>query len=424
MKRNFLIKNALYKTEYISLIVKDGSIVKILPATESITDISSIESVFDAKGYYIFPSFLDVHTHTRDPGFAHKETIESALTAALHGGFSGIFCMANTSPVNDTPIVTKYMLNKAHDIYPYGPSLYPLGAPTIGLKGQEMAPMAALKDAGCIAFSNDGAPVLSSHMLRSCMEYAHSIGGMLIEHCEDSTFGGLRSMNEGEMSTLLGLNGDPDISESIHVARAILLSDYLQIPIHIAHVSSHRSVELLAMAKQKGTLVSSETCPHYLFLDDSHTAGYNTLAKVNPPLRTPKDVLALRQALKDGVIDMLATDHAPHTEHEKNQPFESAPFGISGLDTALSLSWRLIQEDILSIEDIIRLWVIHPHQRFSLQYNDFSIGAPASFFIFNPHIEWAISKETMYSNGKNTPFLGQTLFGRVTDHWIKGHKVL
>lgn len=416
---DLIIYNALHNGKSVTISVHNGKIKKIEPCSGTIPS-----GAFDAQGKKLFASFLDVHTHTREPGYTHKETIATALQSAVHGGFSGIMCMANTNPVNDSVIVTEYMLQKAKEAFPHGPYLYPIGATTLGLEGKEMSNMKALRKAGCVAFSNDGSAVSSSAMLRNCMQYAYSLGAIIIEHCEDATFEKIRSINEGTMSSLLGVQGDPDISEAIHVARAILLSDYLEIPIHLAHISSHRSVQLIEDAKKRGSRITAETCPHYLFLDDTSTQGYNTLAKVNPPLRTAKDREALREAIRTGVIDMLATDHAPHTLYEKNQPLDCAPFGISGLDTALSLTWELVKEGILQEEDIYRLWCVEPHKRFGLPYTTFEEGSRADFFLFDPDVVWELTPESMYSMGKNTPFMGKTMYGKVIAHWIQGVQVV
>lgn len=414
-----ILYNALLYNKAVTIYVKNGRIDNI----ESCSG-AKPEGAFDAEGKKVFPSFLDVHTHTREPGYSHKETIATALEAALHGGFSGILCMANTKPANDSVLITEYMLKKAKEAFPNGPYLYPIGATTVGLEGKEISNMKALLKAGCVAFSNDGSAVSSSAMLRNCMEYAHSVGAIIIEHCEDPTFGGIRSINEGVVSSELGIQGDPDISEAIHVARAILLSDYLSIPIHLAHISSHRSVALIEDAKKRGSAITAETCPHYLFLDETITKGYNTLAKVNPPIRTAKDREVLRDAVKRGIIDMLATDHAPHTLYEKDQPIDLAPFGISGLDTALCLTWELVLEGVLTEEGMSRVWCIAPHERFSLPYTKFEKGSIANFFLFDPSIEWELTAEAMHSMGKNSPFIGKRMQGKVTAHWIQGVKVL
>ena len=416
---NFVLYNAMLYDEAVDICVKNGHIDSVKPTCGTLPD-----GAYDAMGKKVFPSFLDAHTHTREPGFTHKETIATALRAALHGGFSGICCMANTKPVNDTVMVTEYMLHKARSTHPKGPFLYPIGATTVGLEGKELAPMHALAKAGCIAFSNDGSAIMSSAIIRNAMEYAHTVDSFIIEHCEDASFGASRPMNEGVTSSLLGLQGDPDISESIHVARALLMAEYLGISIHLAHISSHRSVALIADAKKRGVRVTAETCPHYLLLDDTAVMGYNTYAKVNPPLRTKKDNAVLIQALKEGIIDMLATDHAPHTLDEKDSPFVEAPFGFSGLDVALALTWRLVETGEFTEHDVVRLWCEAPHKRFGLPYTTFAQGSEASFFLFDANVQWQLTEDSMYSQGKNTPFLGEMMRGKVTDHWIRGEKVL
>lgn len=387
-------------------------------------DVPNNATIVDGSGKILFPGLIDVHVHFRDPGMEWKEDIDSGLLAAAHGGYSHVLCMANTSPVNDNVAVTRYMLEKANKTHEYGPFLHPVAAATLGLKGEALAPLAELQKAGCIAVSNDGVPLYSTEIVRRVMEYASDFGMLFIDHCEDPYLAKGSHMNEGELSAQMGVQGQADIAEALHVSRDVLMAEFLNIPVHIAHVSAARSVEIIEHAKARGVDVSAETCPHYLLLDEYALEGYNTNAKVNPPLRTQKDIHAVRQAVKSGVIDCLITDHAPHAAHEKEHPLALVPNGISGLDTALSLLWTLVQDGILSHEDIMRAYSKNPAERFHLPHNTFAKGDVADIVLFDPNIKWEVKKETMYSKSANTPWLGQTLAGRVCANYIGGMKIV
>ena len=421
MTHSLCLKNALYLGKPMDVHVRAGRIEKFVPAGSA--EISGDVPVHDAAGTILFPSFIDAHVHLREPGYEYKEDIRSGLEAAAYGGFGAVMPMANTKPVNDNAAVTRLMLDKAARHWPNGPRIFPVGAATVGLEGVELAPMAELAAAGCVAISNDGKGVSSAEMFRRCMEYAANYGLIVIDHCEDATLARGAHMNEGKTSTALGVKGQSVVAEAVQVARDILLAEYLGIPVHIAHVSCAQSVELLAWAKSRGVPVTAETCPHYLLLDDTALMGYEPNAKVNPPLRTPKDVAAVRAAVKSGVIDMLVTDHAPHAAHEKEVPLDEAPNGISGLDTAVTLTYALIREGVLDEADGIRLWCEAPARTFKLPRNGFEAGDPADFFLFDPQIVWTPGPQTMHSKSANTPFLGRELRGRVCAHWIGGVRV-
>ena len=421
MTHSLCLKNALYLGKPMDVHVRAGRIEKFVPAGSA--EISGDVPVHDAAGAILFPSFIDAHVHLREPGYEYKEDIRSGLEAAAYGGFGAVMPMANTKPVNDNAAVTRLMLDKAARHWPNGPRIFPVGAATVGLEGVELAPMAELAAAGCVAISNDGKGVSSAEMFRRCMEYAANYGLIVIDHCEDATLARGAHMNEGKTSTALGVKGQSVVAEAVQVARDILLAEYLGIPVHIAHVSCAQSVELLAWAKSRGVPVTAETCPHYLLLDDTALMGYEPNAKVNPPLRTPKDVAAVRAAVKSGVIDMLVTDHAPHAAHEKEVPLDEAPNGISGLDTAVTLTYALIREGALDEADGIRLWCEAPARTFKLPRNGFEAGDPADFFLFDPRIIWTPGPRTMHSKSANTPFLGRELRGRVCAHWIGGVRV-
>ncbi len=413
------IRNAQYLGKAVDLFVEDGLIQELTAHAKDRTLPSEV-TVFDANGLRLFPSFIDVHTHLRDPGFTWKETVESGLEAALHGGFGAILCMANTDPVNDNAAVTQLICNKGRNAFPHGPTVYPIGAATMGLQGTALSPALELRDAGCVALSNDGLPLKSTEMLRRVMEYAADADLLLIDHCEDPWLAAKSHMNEGETSGRLGLKGQPDVAETMQVMRDVLMAEYLNLPIHLAHISCKRSLDAIAWAKARGVQVTAETCPHYLFLDETATEGYNTLAKVNPPLRTPDDIEAMRKAIKDGTIDMFATDHAPHATHEKETAFDHAPNGFTGLDLAVSLTYELVRQNVISESDFIRLWSEAPAKRFKLPHNRFQKDDPANFFLFDSETTWKVTPENLYSKSHNTPWLGQNLRGRVHAHWLNG----
>jgi len=364
------------------------------------------------RGWLLLPGLTDAHTHLREPGQEWKEDIASGLAAAAAGGFTNIMCMANTSPVNDNAAVTRLMLRRAEASWPAGPRLFPVGALTVGLAGRVLAPMGELRQAGCVAFSNDGEPVADTEIFRRALEYAADLAPV-IDHCEDPFMAKGSGANEGTASARLGLRGQPDVAEAIQVARDVLLADYLRVPVHLAHVSCRRSVELIAAAKKRGAPVTAETCPHYLLMTDAALFGYETMAKVNPPLRTDDDRAALLEALRAGVIDIVATDHAPHADHEKETPFENAKNGISGLETALAGLWELVRRGKLTPEDVVERMAWRPAAIFGLPVNRFAPGDPADFILFDPDEAWVVSPENLRSKGKNTPLLGQSLTGRV-----------
>lgn len=419
---SLLLKNALYGGGAVDLLVKDGLIACFAPAGSLDAPVDA--ECRDAEKLLLFPSLIDAHTHLREPGFEYKEDVASGLNAAVHGGFGAVMCMANTSPVNDNAGITRFILEQAARAFPHGPRTYPVGAATMNLDGKEMAPLAELAEAGCVAFSNDGKSMENSALLRRTMEYAADLGKIIIDHCEDADFAAGAHMNEGAVSSRIGVKGQPDVGEAVQVARDILLAQYLDLPVHIAHVSCRSAVDLIAWGKAQGIRVTAETCPHYLFLDDSALENYDANAKVNPPLRTPEDREALRLAVKTGIIDILVTDHAPHAPHEKECPLDEAPNGITGLDTALALSYELVRGALLTEDDLIRLWAHEPAEIFGLPLNRFREGDPADFFLFDPAAAWIVGPETLYSKSFNTPWLNRKLHGRVRAHWLGGVKIV
>lgn len=412
------IKNARHLDAPVDLLVRDGRVLTMTPAGHQ--PLPEGCEVFEAGGLLLMPSFIDVHAHFRDPGYEYKEDVVTGLAAAAHGGFGAVMCMANTRPVNDTAAVTRYMLEKARAAWPHGPRLHPVAAATVGLAGQEMAPLGELKEAGCVAVSNDGCPVNSAEMMRRVMEYAADLGMVVMDHCEDPDLARGWVMNEGELSGELGVKGQPAAGEAVQVARDAMLSEYLEIPIHISHVSSALSVDVLRWARARGVKITAETCPHYLMLDESALRGYNANAKVSPPLRRPEDREALRQAVRDGILGVLSTDHAPHALHEKERTLDEAPKGFTGLDLALPLTWRLVREGIWDEALLHQRWCYGPAEIFGLPCNRFEPGDPADFFLFDPEERWTVGPETLFSKSANTPFLGEEMQGRVRHHWCGG----
>lgn len=413
-----LVKNAVHLDSPVDLFIADGKIVTMTPPGHCGQPSDCPET--DAAGLRLYPSYIDAHAHLREPGFEYKEDINSGLEAAARGGFGAVMCMANTKPVNDAAAVATFMRARATETHPAGPALYPIAAATVGLAGETLAPMAELKEAGCVAVSNDGKPLASSEITRRIMEYASDLGMIFIDHCEDPTLAKGWLTHEGPISGALGVKGQPALGEAIQAARDVMLAEYLNCPVHIAHVSSALTVDVIAKGKAKGIRVTAETCPHYLLLDESALENYNSQAKVSPPLRALADRDALRDSVKTGVIDILVTDHAPHAAHEKNETLEAAPFGFTGLDLAQSLCFGLTLEGVLAEADLFRLWSAAPGKIFGLPVNEFNPGDPASFFLFDPDATWTVTEKSLYSRSHNTPFLNETLRGRVKAHWING----
>lgn len=418
---DLIIRGAMWKDSMTDLVVSKSRIVELRPHVESETYPGA--QVVEAFGLTLLPSLIDAHVHLREPGFEYKEDIASGLEAAVYGGFSAVMAMANTNPVNDEGSVTEFMLSQAKRHWPKGPKLHPVGALTKGLEGRELSPMAELAQAGCVAFSNDGIPVTDTEIFRRALEYASDLGKLVIDHCEDPYLAMGAGVNEGVVSGYLGIKGQPTVGESLHVARDILISAAFDLPVHLAHISCAQSVELIAGAKERGIKVTAETCPHYLIYTEEEVRGFNTLAKVNPPLRTAHDREALRQALRQGVIDIIVTDHAPHADFEKETPFEEAPNGITGLDTSLSLIWSLVRQGVFDLETLVRAMSGRPAEIFGLGGCSFAPGDPADFILFDPEIVWEASPGNLRSKGKNSICLGESLLGKVKSHYIGGKKI-
>lgn len=365
--------------------------------------------IIDAKNLIVIPGLIDMHVHLREPGFEHKETIKTGTKAATKGGFTTVCCMPNTFPVNDNASVTEFIIRKAsQEGYCW---VYPIGAITKGQRGNELAEIGTMKNEGCIAFSDDGRPVMNSLLMRRALEYSKAFNVPIISHCEDLTLSEGGVINEGIMSTTLGLKGIPAEAEQIMVFRDISLAKLTGGKLHIAHVSTEGSVTLIREAKKEGISISAETCPHYFSLTDQAVKDYDTNSKVNPPLRTKRDIEAIKEGLNDGTIDVIATDHAPHHIDEKLKEFDAAPFGISGLETALGLSLKLVEEGVLSLSQLISKMTINPAKILNLQKGTLKQGADADITIIDINKEFIVRSEDFISKGKNTPFEGWLLKG-------------
>jgi dihydroorotase len=377
--------------------------------------------VIEAKGQLVLPGFVDLHVHFREPGFEYKETIQSGSAAAVAGGFTTVCCMPNTNPVNDNQAVTEFILersrqaNLAH--------VLPVGAITKGSEGKELAEIGDLRRSGCVAISDDGKPVMNSLVMRRAMEYALAFDLTVVDHCEDLHLAEGGCMNEGLISTELGLPGIPSAAEDVMVARNLSLSELTGARLHLAHISTAGSVRMVREAKARGIKVTAEACPHHFTLTEELVRGYNTHAKMNPPLRTWEDVQAIKEGLRDGTIDVIATDHAPHATQEKQQDFTEAPFGIVGLETALSLTFALVDEGVLSLEQAVTKLTSGPAEAFGLKKGTLAVGADADITIVDQNERWEVDPSKFRSKSRNTPFVGWKVKGRVRTTIVGGRVV-
>ena len=390
------------------ILIEGGKIkdikIKSREQRQKTRDDDHTDRIIDAKGLIVLPGLIDMHVHLREPGFEYKETISSGTLAAVKGGFTTVCCMPNTFPVNDNASVTEFIKRKASQEGHC--TVLPIGAITKGQKGEELAEIGTMKKEGCIAFSDDGHPVMSSLIMRRALEYSKAFGVPIISHSEDLTLSEGGVMNEGLMSVTLGLKGIPAEAEQIMIFRDILLAELTGGRLHIAHVSTEGSVNLIRYAKKRGAHVTAETCPHYFSITEEAVSGYNTNAKVNPPLRTKRDIEAIKEGLRDGTIDVIATDHAPHHRDEKMREFDMAPFGISGLETAVSLSLRLVGEGTLTMDQLVEKMTINPAEILQINKGNLKVGSDADLVIIDTNKEFTVRSAQFVSKGKNTPFEG------------------
>jgi dihydroorotase len=400
----------------LDLLIEDGKVARIgkdlqAPGAETI----------DAVGKVVTPGLVDIHVHLRDPGYEYKEDIVSGTRAAVAGGFTSVACMPNTNPVNDNKSVTLYIRRKA--VEEGYANVFPVGSVTKGLKGESLSEMGDLKEAGCVALSDDGRPVTSGELMRRAMEYAHPFGLSIISHAEDLSLVGEGVMNDGFVATELGLKGIPWVAEDAAVARDVMLAEYTGARLHVAHVSTRGAVEIIRAARKRGVRVTCEATPHHFTLTEDAVRGYDTNAKMNPPLRSAEDVAAVRAGLADGTIDAIATDHAPHHFDEKNVEFNIALNGIVGLETALPLTLRLVKDGLLSLTEAVSRLTSGPAMALGIPRGTLETGAPADVTIIDPELKWTVEAGKLLSKSKNTPFDGWKMKGAAT-HTIVGGKVV
>jgi dihydroorotase len=419
-----------------SILIKGGRVIDPSSNTDEVRDIliedgkivaghgSRVagQEVIDAKGKWVLPGLIDLHTHLRDPGRPDKETIASGSRAAALGGFTTICCMANTNPPIDNPAVVEYIVGKARK--EAAVNVLPIAAVTKGLKGEELAEMGRCFAEGAVAFSDDGKPVMRSDLMRRALEYARQFGVPVISHSEDANLSDGGAMNEGEVSTEIGLPGIPSLAEEVMVARDLLLAREFG-RVHIAHVSAAGSVRLIRQAKKDKVNVSAETCPHYFTLTEEAVRNYDTNCKVNPPLRTKSDLAEVMQGLKDGTIDAIATDHAPHNIEEKNIEFGQAASGMIGLETALALALtELVEKKVLSPRQLTEKMTSAPAQILNLKKGTLKAGSDADVIIVDPNLEWTVDPAKFASKSRNTPFGGRKLKGKVLHTIVNGKVVV
>jgi dihydroorotase len=398
------------------VLVEDGRIKSIGDHSDA-----NAETVFDATSLVVAPGFIDLHVHLREPGEEYKETIASGAAAAAAGGFTSICAMPNTKPVNDNASVTRFILEKAREAG--FARVFPIGAITRESKGEELAEMAEMKEAGAVAVSDDGRPVMNSQVMRHAMEYARDHNLVVVDHCQDLQLSAGGVMNEGRYSTLLGLRGMNGAAEDSHVSRDVMLAELTGARIHIAHISTATSVEMVRRAKRSGLAVTCEVTPHHLALTDAAVVGFDTNTKMNPPLRSEKDRASLIEAILDGTVDAIATDHAPHHSDEKMLEYDRAPNGVVGLETAFGVVMTLAKQNGISLSRVIELLTIGPARAFGLAGGSLADGWPADITVFDPEAEWTVEPQRFKSKSRNTPFIGWKLSGVVAATFVGGRKV-
>ncbi|MCB1215357.1 MAG: dihydroorotase [Deltaproteobacteria bacterium] len=418
----YLIKNvrlfdpSLNLDEKGSLLIEAGKIKALGSVAEK-----EANEVFDGQGHLLTPGLVDLHVHLREPGFEHKETIETGTRAAAAGGFTTVCCMANTQPVNDEASVTHYILQKARESASV--RVWPIGAITKGLQGKDLANIGELQEAGCVAISDDGMTVMNAQVMRLAMEYASGFGLPVITHSVDANLSAGGAMNEGVVSQRLGIPGIPAQAEDIIVARDIELVSLTGCHLHVAHVSTAGAVELIRQAKKRQLPVSGEAAPHHWSLTEEACEAYQSNAKMCPPLRTEKDRQAVIAGLADGTLEVMATDHAPHAAVDKEVEFDEAAFGITGLETAFALAYRLVLEKQLSLAQVIKAFTQAPLKVLGKSYQGLQVGAPADLALFDLEKKWTYEVEKTFSKSRNSPFEGWNLQGKVLSTWVEGKKV-
>ena len=393
--------------EVCDILVDGKKIVKIAKNVEE-----KGAKVIDAKGLHVFPGLIDLHVHLREPGFEYKEDIASGSAAAVRGGFTQVCCMPNTDPVCDNAAVVGYIVARGREVNLC--KVRPIGAITKGEKGEQLAEIGKMKEAGAVAISDDGRPVANARIMRLAMEYASDFGLICLSHCEDKDLVDGGVVNEGYNSTLAGLKGIPRAAEEIMLAREIILAETLGKRAHICHVSTKGGVQLLREAKKRGVAITAETCPHYFTLTDDVIMSFDANTKVNPPIREAEDVAAIKEGLKDGTLDCIVTDHAPHHKDEKNVEYNLAAFGISGIETSFSLSYTyLVKAGVLTLEQLADRMSAAPARILGLEGGALAEGAVADIMLADLNAKYVIDSKDFVSKGKNTPFNGTEVYGKV-----------
>lgn len=402
------------RCEVCDILTEGNKIVRIAPEIED----AEAETI-DAAGLHVFPGLIDMHVHLREPGFEYKEDIASGSAAAVHGGFTQICCMPNTAPVCDNAAVVGYIVARGKEAGMC--KVHPIGSITVGEEGKQLSEMGKMKEAGAVAVSDDGRPVSDARMMRLGIEYASDFGLLCLSHCEDKSLVDGGVVNEGYNSTLAGLKGIPRAAEEIMLAREIILAETLHKRVHICHVSTKGGVQLLREAKARGVAVTAETCPHYFSLTDDVIMSYDADTKVNPPLREAEDVAAIKEGLRDGTLDCIVTDHAPHHRDEKLVEYNLAAFGISGIETSFSLSYtNLVLGGVLTLPQLAEKMSAAPARILGLEGGALAEGQPADIMLADLSESYTIDSRAFVSKGKNTPFDGQTVSGRVKCTMVDG----
>jgi dihydroorotase len=415
-----VIDPANQRNEIADLYIADGKIVT--SKSEIRTPKSEIEEI-EARGLIVAPGLIDLHVHLREPGFSHKETIESGARAAAAGGFTTIVCMPNTAPVPDNPGTIAWIKDRASNMAPV--NVLPTGTISKNLAGEELAPIGSLAQAGVVAITDDGHCIQNHELMRRAVEYARMVGVPVLDHCQDYNLVGNGVVHEGYWSTLLGLPGWPAAGEEAIVMRNILLAELCDHHIHCQHISTAGSVRLLREARDRGVKISGEVCPHHIALTDESIQNFDTNYKVNPPLRSQPDVDALLGGIADGTLSILCSDHAPHAHFEKEVEFDAAPFGIIGLETELGLFLDLLvhKQGTIDIARLIEMYTVEPARLLKLDAGTLSIGARADVTLINPELEWTVSVDQFESASRNSPFNGWKLRGRAVRTIVGGKTV-
>ncbi|MCS6873992.1 MAG: dihydroorotase [Pyrinomonadaceae bacterium] len=400
-----------------NLLIENGRVKAWLKQDEPFPEDAEI---IDATGMIVAPGFIDMHVHLREPGQEHKETIETGTAAAVAGGFTSVCCMPNTNPINDNAAITRFIIEQSERAGLA--NVFPIGAITKNSEGTELAEMGEMRNAGIVAVSDDGRPVPNAGIMRRAMEYAKDFDLTVVDHCEDKSLSNGGVMHEGKISLLLGLRGIPALAEELDAIRDVMLAELTGAKVHIAHISTKGAIEAVRIAKSKGLKVTCEVTPHHFTLTDEAVEGYNTNAKMSPPLRSQEHLEAILEAIKDGTIDAIATDHAPHHPDEKNLEFDRAPFGVIGLETAVGLTFeKLVHVGIIDLVRMVEMFSTNPARIFGLtDRGTLRPGSMADITILDPHLEWTYRVSETRSKSKNSPFDGWSFHGAVVITIVNG----